>query len=203
MSRNWTRRTVVQAMGIGAIGGVAATTRRASAASVTLQVCGNGGDGGEYRIVVSDPNAQGVSSTLESSDGVKNGSSSSSLFGYAGPGDCDEFTFDGRVLEAEFTGAVVCLLSGVDGSDVETELDVFTADGQPRQAYAFGYTGTESVPLSNTESDDYDGGGYIGNGDLEDTFAVDGVVDEFDTNPDVDDVPTPTTDNYVGCVPRR
>lgn len=172
----------------------------AAAEETCLRFCG-GCSNGAYRALVTDPNARGVSSTLESGDSVENGDSTSLIEGTVGKSDSDEYKIEGRVTEVEFFGTVVLKIDRPSAPGGTTRMVVEKPDGQPKRPYSFGFSGLYAEPLADTEPDDFEGGGYVGGTEFQDTFEIDGGITRFDTCPEFDDSDRapPSGDEVVRC----
>lgn len=207
MSNEWAasvgRRSVLKTSGAALAGGagVVGTAGSVTAAETCLRFC-SGCRGGAYRAVVTDPDARGVSSTLESDDRVDNGDTTSLIEGTLPGPDADEYKIEGRVVEVEFFGTVQLKIDRPSAPDGTTRMRVEKPDGQPKRSYAFDFSGSYAEPLSDTEPDDFEGGGFVGGTEFRDTFEIDGGITSFDTCPEFDDSDKspPSGDERVRCV---
>ncbi|NEU57638.1 hypothetical protein [Halorussus sp. MSC15.2] len=148
-------------------GGALASAQPAAAADQKVILEGNGGSG-SYHVYVNDPNASAVSSTLESSDGVDNSSTSSRLSGELSDGDRDEYTFDGQVTGVGLRGDVWLEVVNPNGINRGGRLDI---EGGGDSSYW--------VKASRDMRDEY---GNLESSDSVSDDTCDGTLDFSDTD---------------------
>lgn len=183
------RRSVLKTSGaaLAASVGVIGASGTASANVQTIEIEGRGDYAADYDIYVDDPNARGVSSTLESGDYVDSGSSGSFLRGTVGPNDVDKYEFEGQVIEGGTYGSLTFFVVNANGANRYPKFDV-ERSGSPAVDYAFDTTSGTASPTSNCESDDSNESGSVGDGDDIDTWQLDGVIDAYVVTGDPDEL---------------